>query len=137
MLMVGIFVVVLVSMDMDMFIPGIFGTAVPGSIEGVGVGVGVVFGVVFGMEMEGAGGEMRGVVVDTVFVRWMDGWMDGRVGAVGEGMGDILGMGMLSAIAVGIAEVGRGTGTIMSLEVAAAPEEMRDRRAQSARMGAW
>jgi hypothetical protein len=30
-----------------------------------------------------------------------------------------------------------GTGTIKSLEVAAGPEETRDKRAQSARMGAW
>jgi hypothetical protein len=48
----------------------------------------------------------------------------------------ILGMGMLSAIAVGITEVVIGTGTIKSLEVAAGPEETRDKRAQSARMGA-
>lgn len=66
MLMGGIFVVVLVSMDMDMFIPGIFGAAVLGSIEGVEVGVVVS---VDSVEMNGAWGKMgmRGAVVDTVF----------------------------------------------------------------------
>lgn len=54
-----------------------------------------------------------------------------------EGMGDILGMGMWSAIAVRIAEVGSRTGIIMSLEVPAGPEATRDSRVQSARMGAW
>jgi hypothetical protein len=74
-LIVGIFVGVLVrmDMDMDMFIPGIFGTTVLGSIDGEGVGLGVGVEVVLGVEgveMDGLWGEeMRGVVVDTVFVR--------------------------------------------------------------------
>jgi hypothetical protein len=48
-----------------------------------------------------------------------------REGEEREVEGDILGMGSLSAIAVGIAEV------------AAGPEETRDSRVQSARRGAW
>lgn len=71
----------------------------------------------------------------------MDGWFGcGGGGGGGNGRemeGDILGMGMLSAIAVGIAEVGSATGIIKSLDTAAVPEVKSDSRTQSARIGVW